>query len=91
MMLCRTSLIRLLHLGSAFKLVVHVKSIVARDSDEGLLLGLREPTATFDDDAAARENMFVNGTTRTFRNVRYLVAVGCKADIEQAASKVLDL
>jgi hypothetical protein len=27
------------------------------------------------------------GTTRTFRNVRYSVAVGCKADIEQAASK----
>ena len=31
------------------------------------------------------------GTTRTFRNVRYLVAVGYKADIEQAASKMLDL
>ena len=30
------------------------------------------------------------GTTRTFRNVRYSVAVGCKADIEQAASKVLN-
>jgi hypothetical protein len=30
------------------------------------------------------------GTTRTFRNVRYSVAVGCKADIEQAASKMLD-
>jgi hypothetical protein len=27
-------------------------------------------------------------TTRTFRNVRYSVAVGCKADIEQAASKI---
>ena len=25
------------------------------------------------------------GTTRTFRNVRYPVAVGCKADFEQAA------
>jgi hypothetical protein len=65
MMLCRTSLIRLLHLGSAFKLVVHVNSIVARDSDEGLLLGLREPAATFDDDGAARENMSVNGTKPT--------------------------
>jgi hypothetical protein len=32
-----------------------------------------------------------SGTTRTFRNVRYLVAVGCKADIEQAASKMPDL
>ena len=29
------------------------------------------------------------GTTRTFRNVRYLVAVGCKADIEQAASVIV--
>ena len=62
MMLRRTSLVRLLHLGSAFKLVVHVNSIVARDSDEGLLLELREPAATFDDDGAARENMSVNGT-----------------------------
>jgi hypothetical protein len=36
MMLRLTSLIRLLHLGPAFKLVVHVNSIVARDPDEGL-------------------------------------------------------
>jgi hypothetical protein len=28
--------IRLLHLGPAFKLVVHVNFIVARDPDEGL-------------------------------------------------------
>jgi hypothetical protein len=36
-------------------------------------------------------SMSLSGTTRTFRNVRYSVAVGCKADIEQAASKMLDL
>jgi hypothetical protein len=30
-----------------------------------------------------------NGTTRTFRNVRYSVAVGGKADIEQAASVIV--
>ena len=35
--------------------------------------------------------MSLFGTTRTFRNVRYSVAVGVKADIEQAASKMLDL
>jgi hypothetical protein len=29
--------------------------------------------------------------SRTSSNVRYSVAVGCKADIEQAASKMLDL
>ena len=29
------------------------------------------------------------GTTRTFRNVRYSVAVGGKADIEQAASVIV--
>ena len=34
--------------------------------------------------------MSASGTTRTFRNVRYSVAVGCKADIEQAASKMLE-
>jgi hypothetical protein len=39
-----------------------------------------------------RHSAFVSfGTTQTFRNVRYSVAVGCKADIEQAASKMLDL
>jgi hypothetical protein len=30
-----------------------------------------------------------NGTTRTFRNVRYSVAVGGKADIEQAESMIV--
>ena len=30
----------------------------------------------------------VHGTTRTFCNVRYSVAVGCKADMEQATSKI---
>ena len=58
MMLRRTSLVRLLHLGPAFKPVVHVNSIVARNPDEGLLLGLREPDATCDDDGAAREKMY---------------------------------
>jgi hypothetical protein len=29
--------------------------------------------------------MSVPGTTRTFRNVRYLVAIGVKADIERAS------
>jgi hypothetical protein len=29
--------------------------------------------------------------SRTFRNVRYSVAVGCKADIERAAFKMFDL
>ena len=29
---------------------------------------------------------FGSGTTRTFRNVRYSVAMGWKADFEQAAS-----
>ncbi len=52
MMLRRTSLVRLLHLGPAFKAVVHVNSIVARNPDEGLLLGLREPDATCDDNGA---------------------------------------
>jgi hypothetical protein len=41
--------------------------------------------------ALANSEPSTHGTTRTFRNVRYLVAVGCKADIEQAASKILDL
>jgi hypothetical protein len=45
----------------------------------GSLIGLRD----------LAESAF--GTTRTFRNVRYSVAVGCKAGIEQAASKMLDL
>ena len=38
-----------------------------------------------------RGAMSLIGTTRTFRNVRYSVAVGGKADIEQAAYKMLDL
>jgi hypothetical protein len=62
MMLRRTSLIRLLHLGPAFKLVVHVNSIVARDPDEGLFTWTTRADATFDDDGAAREKMSVNGT-----------------------------
>jgi hypothetical protein len=33
-------------------------------------------------------SMSAFGTTRTFRNVRNSVAVGCKADIEQAASEM---
>jgi hypothetical protein len=37
--------------------------------------------------AAAHES--VVGTTRTFRNVRYLVAMGWKADFEQAASVIV--
>ena len=37
------------------------------------------------------EPMSAIGTTRTFRNVRYSVAVGCKADFEQAASNMPDL
>jgi hypothetical protein len=41
--------------------------------------------------ALANAEPSTHGTTRTFRNVRYSVAVGCKADIEQAASKMLDL
>ena len=31
------------------------------------------------------------GTTRTFRDVRYLVAIRCKPDIEQGASNKLNL
>ena len=40
--------------------------------------------------ALANSEPSTHGTTRTFRNVRYSVDVGCKADIEQAASKMLD-
>jgi hypothetical protein len=39
MMLCRTSLIRLLHLGPAFKLVVHVNYPVAATDHRWQLTG----------------------------------------------------
>jgi hypothetical protein len=42
-------------------------------------------------DRGAALGMSACGTTRTFRNVRYSVAVGCKADIEQVAFKTLGL
>ena len=80
MMLRRTSLVRLLHLGPAFKPVVHVNSIVARNPDEGLLLGLREPDATCDDNGAACEKMSVNGNSRTWRDVLLESALRAKAD-----------
>ena len=43
------------------------------------------PGGTCSLDHAKHAWMSAHGTTRTFRNVRYLVAVGCKGDIEQAA------
>jgi hypothetical protein len=70
MMLRRTSLIRLLHLGPAFKLVVHLNSIVARNPDEGLFTWATRAGRNVHDDGAAREKMSVNGNSRTWRDVR---------------------